>query len=151
MVRRWGRNPDPDRPSHVRGLGVAVFAAIGQLLVALPGQTTSSALPISWLILTVPITLVSTAVLFGIIVPRADARTAVLLAVAAVVSLLIFRLGVTLPLAGAAMVIARDVPLREPDQTRKAVVALVLSIVTLGLVAWFGLVDAFDAIDRLRS
>jgi hypothetical protein len=128
-----------------------VFCAIAQLLAALPGQTTDEGLSASWLFITVPITLVSTAVLFGVIVPRADARTAVLLAVVAVVSLLAFRFGVTLPLAGAAMVIARDVPLREPDQTRKAVLALVLGILAMGAVAWFALLDAFAAVDRLRG
>jgi hypothetical protein len=154
VARGWrrgrGPGPDPERPAYVRGLGVAIFAAIGQLLAALPGQTSSDAIPTSWLYVTIPITLASTAVLFGIIVPRADARTAVALAVTAALSLVVFRFGITVPLAGAAMVIARDVPLREPDQTRKAVVALVLAIVTLGVVAWFALVDAFDAIDRLR-
>jgi hypothetical protein len=145
------RKRDPERPDHFRGLGVAVFCAIAQLLAALPGQTTAEGLSASWLFITVPITLISTAVLFGVIVPRADARTAVLLAVVAVVSLLAFRFGVTIPLAGAAMVIARDVPLREPDQTRKAVLALVFGILAMGAVAWFALLDAFAAVDRLRG
>jgi hypothetical protein len=145
------RKRDPERPAHLRGLGVAIFGAIGQLLAALPGQTTSDAIPASWLVVTVPITLVSSAVLFGVIVPRGDALTAVLLAAVAVVSLVVFRFGITVPLAGAALVIARDVPTREPDQTRKAVVALILGILTLAAVAWFALVDAFDAVDRLRG
>jgi hypothetical protein len=136
--------------SGLRGLGVAVFCAIAQLLAALPGQTTDEGLSGSWFFITVPITVVGTAVLFGIIVPRADAKTAVLLAALAVVSLLVFRFGVTLPLAGAAMVIARDVPAREPASTRPAVLALVLGILTMAVVAWFALVDAFDAIERLR-
>lgn len=145
------RERDPEGPAYFRGLFVAVFAAIGQLLAALPGQTTSDAIPPSWLVVTVPITLVSTAVLFGVIVPRAKALTALLLAGLAVVSLVVFRFGITVPLAGAAMVIARDVPTREPDQTRRAVVALILSMLTLAAVAWFALVDAFGAIDRLRE
>jgi hypothetical protein len=149
--KRWRRERDPDKPAYFRGLGVAAFSAIGQLLAALPGQTTSDAIPPSWLFVTLPITIVSTAVLFGFIVPRGDARTAVLLAVVALGSLVIFRFGITIPLAGAAMVIARDVPIREPDQTRKGVVALVLGILTMAAVAWFALVDAFDAIDRLRG
>jgi Voltage-dependent anion channel len=135
----------------LRGLGVAIFTAIAQLLAALPGQTTDDGVAASWLVFTVPITVASTAVLFGVIVPRADARTAVLLAVVAAVSLLVFRFGVTLPLAAAAMVIARDVPSREPDESRRAVLALVVAILTMAVVAWFALVDAFDAIDRLRE
>ncbi len=134
-----------------RGLGVALFCAIGQLLAAFPGQTPSGDIPASWLFVTVPITLVSTGVLFGYIVPRADSRTAVFLAVAAAVSLVVFRFGVTVPLAGAAMVVARDVPTREPDQTRRAVIALIIAIVTLAAVAWFALVEAFDAVDRFRQ
>jgi hypothetical protein len=105
----------------------------------------------SWLFITVPVTVVSSAVLFSIIVPRADARTAILLAAAAVVSLLVFRFGVTVPLAGAAMVVARDAPAREPASTRAALVSLILGILTMAVVAWFALVDAFDAIDRLRQ
>jgi|SRR5215207_2899742 len=149
----WGRRHDAERErtTYVRGLGVGAFSAVGQLLAALPGQTTSDAIPPTWLFLTVPITLVSTGVLFGVVVPRADARTAVLLAITAAVSLLVFRVGVTVPLAGAAMVVARDVPTREPDESRRAVFALLVAVVTLACVAWFALVDAFDAVDRLRG
>jgi hypothetical protein len=135
-----GAGPGPG----LRGLGVAVVCVLGQVLGVVPGLTTDRGFDVAtWLYVPVPVAVVATLVLFGRVVPRADSRVALALALLGLASLLLFRLGVTLPLAGAAMVVARDVPTREVGRDRQALGVLVLSWITMGLFAVLVLGDAF--------
>jgi hypothetical protein len=135
-----------------RGLGVAVFGCVVQILGSLPGLTAPDlGIDSTWFYLSVPIAVITTVVLFGWVVPRGGSRAALISAAAALLSLALFRIGVTVPLAAAAMVMARDVPVREEGANRWALVAMLAAMVTLGFFAWFSLLDAFAAVEDSRG
>jgi hypothetical protein len=135
-----------------RGLGVALFGCLIQVLGALPGLTSPDlGIDPTWYYLSVPIAIALTVVLFGWVVPGGGSRAAVIAAGLGVLSLALFRLGLTVPLVAAALVMARDVPLREEGGNRRALLAMLVAFVTLGLFAWFSLLDALEAIDASRA
>jgi hypothetical protein len=105
----------------------------------------------TWCYLCIPVAVLSTVVLFGSVVPGGGSRAALVAAAAGFVSLPLFRLGLTVPLAGAAMVMARDAPLREENANRRALVALLAALVTLGLFGWFALLDALAAVNQPQA
>jgi hypothetical protein len=134
-----------------RGLGVAVFGCFVQIFGSLPGLTAPDlGIDPTWYYLCIPIAVVSTVALFGWVVPGGGSRAALIAAGAAVASLAVFRLGITVPLAGAALVMARDVPVREEGGNRRALAALLAALLALGMFAFFGLLDAFAAIEKSR-
>ncbi len=134
---------------RLRGLGVAVFGCGVQILGSLPGLTAPDLdIDSTWFYLSIPIAVLSTVVLFGAVVPGGGSRAALVTAAAAFVSLVLFRLGVTVPLAAAAMVMARDAPSREEGANRRALVALLGALVTLGLFGWFALLDALATVSE---
>jgi hypothetical protein len=134
---------DPERFRY-RGLGVAVFACLGQVVGVVPALTTPAGFDLAtWLFVPVPFAVVSTLLVFLWVLPRVGSRGALVLGLLALASLLVFRLGVTLPLAAGAMVAARDVPDREEGQDRLAFGVLVLAWLTLGVFALLVIGDAF--------
>ena len=134
---------DPDR-SHYRGLGVGLVACVAQVVGAVPGLTTDAGFDLTtWLYIPVPIAVLTTLLVFLRVVPRIGSHGALVLAFLGLLSVLVFRLGVTLPLAAGAMVAARDLPVRERGRDARALGVLVLSWVTLGLFAIAVLGDAF--------
>jgi hypothetical protein len=137
---------------RLRGLGVAVFGCAVQILGSLPGLTTPDlGVDPTWYYLSVPIAIASTVALFGWVVPNGGSRAALITAGLGVISLPLFRLGLTVPLAAAALVMARGVPIREEGGNRRALVAMLAAFLTLGFFAYFSLLDALTAIDESRA
>ena len=142
--------PDPSarpgrRDPQLRGLGVAVTAVVAQVLLAVPRLTTDDGVALLPLGLVVaPVALLTTAVLWLTVVARGGARAALLCAAASVLTLPVYPLGVTLPLAGAAIVLGRSMPEIDPERSRSGLVAMVVGMLVLLAVGYLTTVHAVN-------
>ena len=127
--------PLPAPVSRTRYLFIAAGAAIAHLLMMIPGYSEDGEFQVGEWLVVLLISLVVAAGLFLFVVPKGGAVSALVLAVVALVSVLVFWAGLTLPLAAAAAVISwRSRALGE--RTGMATAALTLSIVAaVALVA----------------
>jgi len=97
----------------------------------------------TWLFVVVPVALFATMALWLTVVAHGGGRAALCCAVAAVATLPVYRVGLTLPLAGAALVLGRGTPEDDPAHVRAGVWAMVLAA---GVVLGTAVQVALDAV-----
>ena len=95
----------PTPISRTRYLLIAAAAAIAQMLMMIPGYSEDGELQVGEWLIVLLISLVVSAALFTFVVPQGGAVSALVLAIVALASVLVFWAGVTLPFAAAAAVI----------------------------------------------
>ena len=98
--------PLPTPVSRSRYLLIGAAAAIAQMLMMVPGYSEDGEFQVGEWLIVLLISLVVAAALFSFVVPNGRAVSALILAVVALASVLIFWAGITLPIAAAAAVIA---------------------------------------------
>ena len=96
--------PLPTPVSRTRYLLIAAVAAIVQMLMLIPGYSEDGEFQVGEWLIVLLISLILSAALFTFVVPNGGAVSALVLAIAALVSVLVFWAGLTLPLAAAAAV-----------------------------------------------
>lgn len=118
--------------SRVRYVSLAVAASVVHLLMMIPGYSDAGSFQtLEWLSVLAFSLVVSVALFLGV-VPRRGAKTGIVLGVVALVSVLVFWAGVTLPLAAAAGTIGwRIYHDRQDKPAGVAVVLAALSVVAL--------------------
>jgi hypothetical protein len=104
-----------------RYLGVGVAASVVHMLLMIPGYSDTGDLQVGAYTVVFVISVAVAVVLFALVVPRGGAVTAVVLGVVAVVTVLVFWLGVTLPIAAAAVLLG----IRERAAGRRVTLATV--------------------------
>ena len=87
--------------SRLRYLSVAVAASVIHLLMMIPGYSEDGFQTITWLTV-LAVSVVVGVLVFAFVVPRAGAVTSLVLGVVALLSVLVFWAGLTLPIAAAA-------------------------------------------------
>jgi hypothetical protein len=138
--------PSPRAAPQARGLGVAVFAVLTQLAVSATGLATASGFATATLLFVVaPVTLATTMALWLTVVARGGGRAGLGCAAAAAVSLLAYRVGFTVPLAAAALVLGRAVPSEDPDHERAGLLGLALAGAVLLAVAALVVLEVFGS------
>jgi hypothetical protein len=108
-------------------LSIAVIASVVHLLMMIPGYSDNGSFEVGTWLAVLGFSLVVSVLLFLVVVPRGGVTTGVVLGAVALVSVLVFWAGVTLPLAAAAGVIGWRA---YPTQHRT------LALVALGLAAF---------------
>ncbi len=125
----------PTPVSRTRYLLIAAVAAIAQMLMMIPGYSEDGELQVGEWLIVLLISLVVSAALFTFVVPQGGAVSALVLAIVALASVLVFWAGITLPFAAAAAVISWR-SRAAGERTGMATAALAVSIVAaIGLVA----------------
>lgn len=123
---------DPATRLHL--LPYAVAASVVQMLIMIPGYSDNGSFQAGAWLTILAISLVVSVLLFAFVVPVASPVVGVIVAVVALVSVLVFWAGVTLPLAAAAGMIGWQ--WLHDEQRRLAVVALVVAgVATIAMVA----------------
>ena len=110
-----------------RILTVALAASVLQMLMMIPGYSEDGSLQVGEWLIVLAISIAISVGLFLFVVPRAGVTAGIVLGAIAVLSVLVFWAGVTLPLAAAAAVVGWQ--LRRGGNTGKG------PIVVLGLAA----------------
>ncbi len=123
-------------PTRAQLLTLAVAAPVVHLAMMIPGYSDNGGFQTTEWLVVLAISLVVSLGLFLFVVPHAGAVAGVVLAVLAVVSVLAFWGGVTLPLAAAAAAIGWRT--RTGERRRLATVTLVLA--ALSVVALVGII-----------
>ena len=119
--------PSAARPSsRLRYLPIAVAASAIHLLMMIAGYSEDGSLQVGPWLLGLLISLVVSVLVFTLVVPNAGALTSLVLGVLAVLSILVFWAGITLPLAAAAAVAGWRARQRG-DQPRLSITAVVLA------------------------
>jgi hypothetical protein len=90
--------------SRLRYLAVAVAASVIHLLIMIPGYSENGRFEAGAWFSMLAISLVVGLALFAFVVPRAGAVTSLVIGVVALLSVLVFWMGLTLPIAAAAAV-----------------------------------------------
>jgi hypothetical protein len=90
--------------SHLRYLSVPVAASVIHLLMMIPGYSEDGRFQAGPWFITLAISLVVGLALFAFLVPRAGAVTSLVIGVVALLSVIVFWAGLTLPIAAAATV-----------------------------------------------
>ena len=122
--------------SRVRDLGLGVAASLVQMAMMIPGYNEDGSFDATAWFIMLAVSLAVGLLVFAFVVPRGHAVTALVLGVLALLSVLVFWAGVTLPLAAAAAVVAWRVREGDDEHRTRATVALVLSAVSaVALVA----------------
>jgi hypothetical protein len=125
----------PTSVSRSRYLLIAAVAAVTQMLLMIPGYNENGDFQVGEWLIVLLISLVVSGALFIFVVPNGGAVSALVLGVVALVSVLVFWAGLTLPLAAAAVVIAWRAR-AAGDRPAMATAALALSVVAaISLVA----------------
>jgi hypothetical protein len=118
-----------------RILTVAVAASVVQMLMMIPGYSEDGSFQAGEWLVVLAISLVLSVALFLFVVPRAGVTAGIVLGAVAVVSVLVFWAGITLPLAAAAAVVGWQLR-RHGNTAAGPVVALGLAaLATVALVA----------------
>jgi hypothetical protein len=116
--------------SRARYLSIGVAASVLHLLIMIPGYTEKGTFAYRPWLVVLAISLVVSLGLFAFVVPRAGAVTGVVLGVVALLSVLVFWAGLTLPIAAAAAVVGwRE--RQHAERRAMATVALALGGVTI--------------------
>lgn len=127
--------PLPTPVSRTRYLLIAAVAAIVQMLMMIPGYSEDGEFQFGEWLIALLISLVVAAALFTFVVPNGGAVSALVLAIVALASVLVFWAGLTLPIAAAAAVISWR-SRAAGERTGMATAALAVSIVAaVALVA----------------
>ena len=112
--------------SRVRYLSLAVAASLAQMAMMIPGYSEDGSFQTEEWFIVLAISLAVGLLVFSFLVPGGGAMTGLVIGVVAVVSVLVFWAGITLPLAAAAAVVGWRA--RQSDEHQMpATVALALS------------------------
>jgi len=112
--------------SRVQYLSLAVAASVVQMLMMVPGYSENGSFQAAEWLMVLAVSLAVGLLVFSFVVPGGGALTALVLGVVAVVSVLVFWAGVTLPLAAAAGLVGWRAR-QGGDHRTRATVALALS------------------------
>lgn len=122
-------------PSRTRYLLIGAAASVAQMLMMIPGYNEDDEFQATEWLVVLLISLVVAGLLFTFVVPRGNAMSALVLGIVALVSVLVFWAGITLPLAAAGALTAWRAR-SAGDRPGLATVALALSVVAaIALVA----------------
>lgn len=124
------------RGSRSRDLGTAVAASVLHMLLMTPGYFEDDAFLVGEYLLVLAVSLTVAVLVFLFAVPDGGAVTAVVLGVAAVLTVVVFWAGLSLPLAAAAVVVGRR------ERTRGTRAGLATAGAALGALAAVLLVAA---------
>ena len=130
--------------SRARYLGLAVGASLVQMAMMIPGYSDNGSFQTMEWLSVLAISLVVGLLVFAFAVPHGGVVTGLVLGVVAVLSILVFWAGVTMPLAAAAIVVGWR--LRESGEHRTPA-AIVLALGGLSLVALVAIIIG-DAISN---
>ena len=121
--------------SRIRDLGLAVAASVVQMAMMIPGYNEDGSFQTAEWFIMLAVSLAVGLLIFAFVVPRGGTVTGLVLGVLALLSVLVFWAGVTLPLAAAAAVVGWRAR-QAGDQGTQATVVLALSALSaVGLVA----------------
>lgn len=124
--------PSAAPQTRLRYLSLAVGASLVQMAMMIPGYSDAGSFQTMEWLTALAISLVVGLLVFALAVPHGGPRTGIVLGALAVVTILVFWAGVTLPLAAAAIVVGWH--LRQSGEHRMpAIVTLALG--ALGVVA----------------
>jgi hypothetical protein len=121
--------------TRTRSLTLAVAASVIQMLMMIPGYNEDGSFQVGEWLTMLAVSLVISIGLFLFVVPKAGVTAGIVLGAVAVVSVLVFWAGITLPLAAAAAVVGWRLR-RDGNTAAGPMVALGLAaLATVALVA----------------
>ena len=123
--------------SRARYLGVGLAASVAHMLLMIPGYSENGGLQVGAYAVAFATSLVATVLVFMLVVPRAGASTALILGVVAIVTFPAFWLGITLPIAAAAVLVGvRECAAgqRTGIATSGAVLGVVGAVLTIAII-----------------
>ena len=121
--------------SRIRDLGLAVAASVVQMAMMIPGYNEDGSFQTAEWFIMLAVSLAVGLLIFAFVVPRGGTVTGLVLGVLALLSVLVFWAGVTLPLAAAAAVVERRARQAGEDRTRATVVLAHSALSAVPLVA----------------
>ena len=121
--------------SRVRDLGLAVAASIVQMAMMIPGYNEDGSFQTAEWFIMLAVSLAVGLLVFYFVVPRGSTVAGLVLGVLALLSVLVFWAGVTLPLAAAAAVVGWRARQAGEDRTRATVVLALGALSAVAVVA----------------
>jgi len=121
--------------SRVRELGLAVAASVVQMAMMIPGYNEDGSFQATEWFVMLAISLAVGLLVFAFVVPRGSTMVGLVLGVLALVSVLVFWAGVTLPLAAAAAVVGWRAREGGEHRTRATVTLALSALSAVALVA----------------